>query len=171
MACGQRGWKWQPDGGRSGLGTSPVRTISSRRSSGWLGSAAENSACGVGMLRRAGERLRLAALDDLAQVHDHDRVAHVRDGGEVVGDEQVGQTQLGLQIAQQVQDLGADRHVERGDGLVEHDQLGRQRQRPRDGDALALAARELVREEVGRAVRQPDEIEQVAGRAGAPRPP
>ena len=44
MACGQRGWKRQPDGGFSGLGTSPGRMISSRRSSGWLGSAAENSA-------------------------------------------------------------------------------------------------------------------------------
>jgi hypothetical protein len=44
IACGQRGWKRQPDGGLSGLGTSPGRMISSRRSSGWLGSAAENSA-------------------------------------------------------------------------------------------------------------------------------
>src|SRR5262249_58482138 len=44
IACGQRGWKWQPGGGRSGDGTSPVSTISSRRSSGLDGSAAENSA-------------------------------------------------------------------------------------------------------------------------------
>jgi hypothetical protein len=26
MACGQRGWKRQPDGGLSGLGTSPAST-------------------------------------------------------------------------------------------------------------------------------------------------
>jgi len=37
IACGQRGWKRHPDGGLSGLGTSPGRMISSRRSSGWLG--------------------------------------------------------------------------------------------------------------------------------------
>ena len=44
MACGQRGWKRQPHGGLSGLGTSPASTTSSRRSSGWLGRAAENRA-------------------------------------------------------------------------------------------------------------------------------
>src|SRR5262249_41556425 len=44
IACGQRGWKRHPEGGLSGLGTSPERMISSRRSSGWLGSAAENNA-------------------------------------------------------------------------------------------------------------------------------
>src|ERR1700757_676405 len=50
ITCGQRGWKWQPGGGRSGEGTSPGSTISSRRSSGLLGSAAENRAAGVGGL-------------------------------------------------------------------------------------------------------------------------
>jgi hypothetical protein len=44
-----------------------------------------------------------------------------------VRDEQIGKPQLRLEIAQQVQDLGADRHVEGGDRLVEHDELGRQR--------------------------------------------
>ena len=94
IACGQRGWKRQPDGGFSGLGTSPCRMISSRRSSGWLGSAAENSACGVRMLRRPRERLRVAHLDDLAEIHHHDRVAHMRHRGEVMGDEQIRQPQL-----------------------------------------------------------------------------
>src|SRR5579862_2834478 len=39
---------------------------------------------GVGMLRRPGERSRIAHLDDLAKIHHHNRVAHVRDSGEVV---------------------------------------------------------------------------------------
>ena len=34
MANGQRGWKWQPDGGSIGDGTSPDRTISSLTKSG-----------------------------------------------------------------------------------------------------------------------------------------
>src|SRR6185503_7214507 len=52
-------------------------------------------------------------------------------------------------------------HVERGDGLVEHHELGRQRQRAGDGDALALPAGELVGEEVRRAAGEPDQIEQL----------
>ena len=116
---------------------------------------------GVGMQRLAGERARLAAFDDLAEIHHHDLVAHVRHGGEVVGDEEVGEAEPRLQIAQQVEDLGADRDVERRDRLVQHDQLGRQDQRAGDGDALALAAREFVREEIGRALRQADQVEQL----------
>jgi hypothetical protein len=42
---------------------------------------------GVGMLRRTGESARVPGLDYLAQIHDRDRVAHMRDRGEVVGDE------------------------------------------------------------------------------------
>ena len=49
---------------------------------------------------------------------------------------------------EQVDDLGLDRHVERRDGLVEHDQLRVERERARDADPLALAAGELVREAV-----------------------
>ena len=48
-------------------------------------------------------------------------------------------------VAQQVEHLRLDRHVERGDGLVADDEVGLEDQRPGDPDALALAARELVR--------------------------
>ena len=50
-----------------------------------------------------------------------------------------------LQVLQQVDDLRLDRDVERGDRLVADDQLGIDRERPGDADALALAAGELVR--------------------------
>ena len=65
--------------------------------------------------------------------------------GEVVRDEQVGQAEPVLQVAHQVQDLRLDRDVERGGRLVADDELGVGGERARDGDALALAARELVR--------------------------
>ena len=113
------------------------------------------------MLWRAGEGAGLAALDDLAEIHDHNRVAHMRDRGEVVGDEQIGEPELGLQVAQQVEDLRPDRDVESGDRLVEHDELGRQRQSARDGDALALPAGEFVREKVCGPLRQADQVEQL----------
>ncbi len=81
------------------------------------------------------------------------------DGREIVGDEEVGEPEPLLQIAQQVEDLGTDRDVERRDRLVQHHQPGRQDQRAGNGDALALAAREFVREEIGRAFRQADQVE------------
>src|SRR5580704_14318409 len=49
---------------------------------------------GIGVLWRAGERARLALLDDPAEIHDRDRVAHMRHGGESVSDEEIGKTEL-----------------------------------------------------------------------------
>ena len=60
-------------------------------------------------------------------------------------DEQVGETELLLQIEQHVQDLDLDRDVERRNRLVGDDELGIHRQRAGNADALALSARELVR--------------------------
>ena len=85
-------------------------------------------------------------LHDLAQVHDRDPVGDVADDAEVVGDEEVGEAELLLQVLEQVEDLGLDRDVERRDGLVGDDQLRVQGERPGDADALALAAGELVRD-------------------------
>ena len=82
------------------------------------------------------------------------------DDGKVVGDEQIGQPLLALQIHHQVDDLRLDRHVERGDRLVGDDQLGIERQRAGDRDALPLTAREFVRKGVHLAAPQADLIEQ-----------
>ena len=59
--------------------------------------------------------------------------------GEVVGDEEVGEAEVALQRVEQVDHLRADRDVEGGDGLVEHEQLRVQRKRTRDPDPLPLA--------------------------------
>ena len=58
-----------------------------------------------------------------------------------------------LQVAQQLEDLRLDRHVERGRRLVGDQQLRVARERHRDHHALAHAARELVRVVVERAAR------------------
>ena len=97
-------------------------------------------------------------LGDAAQVHHGDPVADVLDHAHVVGDEHVGQSELALERLQQVQDLGLDRHVQRRDGLVAHDQVGLQDERPRDADPLPLPTAELVRVPT-RVVRlQPDHV-------------
>jgi oligopeptide/dipeptide ABC transporter ATP-binding protein len=51
--------------------------------------------------------------------------------GQVVGDEGVGEATLGLQVHQEVDDARLDRHVEGGDGLVQHDELWLERERSR----------------------------------------
>ena len=99
---------------------------------GWRGSA---STCSAGPL-----------LDDLAGVHDEDVVGDVAGGGEVVGDVEEGEVVLLLQAEHQVQDPDPDRDVEHAGRLVREHDLRLDRQRPRDRDALALSARELVRD-------------------------
>ena len=69
----------------------------------------------------------------------------MRDDREVVRDEEIGQAELALQVAQQIEHLRLDRDVERGDRLVADDQLRVRRERAGDADALPLAAGELVR--------------------------
>ena len=81
----------------------------------------------------------------MAEVHDRDAVRDLPDDREVVGDEEVGDPELALEVPEQVEDLGLDRDVERRDRLVADDQLRPQRDRPGDPDPLALAAGELVR--------------------------
>ena len=87
----------------------------------------------------------VADLDDLAEVHHRDLVADVAHDGQVVRDEHVREAELVLQVLEQVDHAGLDRHVERGHWLVEHEQVGVEREGARDADALALPAGELVR--------------------------
>ena len=79
---------------------------------------------------------RVADLDDLAQVHHRDPVGDVPDHRQVVGDEQVGQPELVLQVLEQVDHAGLDRHVQRRHRLVEHEQL-----RARSASARAMPMR------------------------------
>src|SRR5205807_2261957 len=78
--------------------------------------------------------------------------------------------ELALQACQQIQYLRPDRDVERGDRLVAHDQLWPQRERAGDHDALALAARELVRVALRMLRPQADEHEKLLDAAGERRP-
>jgi hypothetical protein len=61
-----------------------------------------------------------------------------------MGDEQIAETKPLLQIEQQVDDLRLHRHVERRHRFVADHELGSQRQRARDADALALTAGKLM---------------------------
>ena len=97
------------------------------------------------MLRVAEQLSGRAPLYDAALVQHHHLVAQVIHHGEVVADEHVGDAELLLQVLHQVEHLGLYRHVERAHGFVRHDEAGPGDEGTRYGDALALAARKLVR--------------------------
>ena len=114
----------------------------------------------VGVARDGQQRRRVALLDDATVLHHGDVVGQVLDDAEVVSDEEVGDAELRLQVPQQVQDLRLHRDVEGGGGLVADDQARFDRERARDGQALALAAGKLVRVTRQRVLPQPDAIHQ-----------
>jgi len=107
----------------------------------------------VGMQRVRVELVGGRGLDQFAQVHHADARADVLHDGQIVRDEEVAHARAILDVAQEVHHLGANRDVERRHRLVEQDAVRVRRQRARDGDALALAARELVGVVVGDARR------------------
>ena len=162
-AYGQRVRKRQPEGGVIADGSSPL-TAAPRPGAGEhrVGHRDRlDQPAGVRMDRLGVDRLGGTDLDELAQVHDGDRVGEVPDDGEVVRDDDVGEPVRRLQRLHQVEDLRLDRDVERRDRLVGDDQLRIERERAGEADPLALAARELVRVELGRLRREPDLVEQL----------
>ncbi len=114
------------------------------------------------MTRIREELLAGSRLDDAAEVHHGHVVADVPHDGHVVGDEQHRQTEPLPQVGEQVEHRGLHRDVERRDGLVGDQDLGLERERAGDRDALPLTARELSRIGVERARRKAHEVEQLA---------
>ncbi|MBV8428811.1 MAG: ABC transporter ATP-binding protein [Hyphomicrobiales bacterium] len=113
------------------------------------------------MARRAEQRAAVRQFDQLAQIHDGDAVRQVLDDGEVVADEEQREPEFVLQIGEQVDDLRLHRDVERGDSFVADDQVRARRERAGDADALALAAREFVREATHRIGRKAHLVHQL----------
>jgi len=100
---------------------------------------------GVGMQRSAQEFARGRQLDDLPGIHHGHAVGHVADDAEVVRDEQNRHAEPLLQLAQQIQNLRLDCHIERGGRFVGDEQFRFARQRHRDHHALLHATGHLER--------------------------
>ena len=64
------------------------------------------------------ELVRIRQLHHLAEVHNTDTVGEVLNDGQVVGDEQDGQTELLTQLVEQVDDLCLNGNVQCGNRLV-----------------------------------------------------
>ena len=75
----------------------------------------------VVLLRAVDDLLDRTGFDDLAFEQDDDPVGEVADDRQVVGDEQHGDAVTVVDVEEEIEDLGLDRDVERGDGLVAHE--------------------------------------------------
>ena len=82
-------------------------------------------------------------------------------------DEEHGQRELVAQVAQQVDHLRLDRHVQRRQGLVGHDEFGLHRQGAGHADALALSPGEFVGIARSMFGRQADQFEQLGDALGS----
>ena len=79
------------------------------------------------------------------RIHHRHALAEMAHHRQVVGDEEIGEMETLAQVLEQVHHLSLDRHVERRHCFVADDELGIHGERTGDADALALAARHLVR--------------------------
>ncbi len=114
-----------PTAGRPATGRRPAARSAARcRSSLRVRAPAPPTASAwvYGCVGRVVDVVASADLDDLAEVHHGDPVGDVADHRQVVGDEQVRQPELVLQLLEQVDDAGLDADVERRHRLVEHDE-------------------------------------------------
>ena len=126
---------------------------------GRSGGTAANSAR-VYSCSRCGEQLRSGpVLDRFAVAHDQHVVAHLLDDGQVVGDEQIRQPHVALQLREQIEHMRLHRNIQRRSRFVEDQQLGLAGQGPRDAHPLALAAGQLVWVSGGERRWQADEFE------------
>src|SRR5262245_30760446 len=117
------------------------------------------------MARAVIDRRRRPALHDAARIHHVDPLGVTRHHPEIVCDNDECRVEPTRQPIHQFEDLRLDGHVERGRRLVCDDELGIAGDRDRDHDALAHAARELVRillETAGR-IGDADQAEQLDG--------
>src|SRR5256885_795631 len=99
---------------------------------------------GVRMFWVRVDRPRRTHLDDPAEIHDGDPIAHELRGREVMRDEKVRKLVPGLQVHQKLKDSRANRHVEHSDRLVGDDKLWSQRDYAGSDYPLFLATAELV---------------------------
>ena len=97
------------------------------------------------MLRIAIDLFSASLLHNFALRHDEYLVADMLDHCKVMGDEEIGQAELVLQVLQKIDNLRLHRDVERADRLVADDKVWLDREGAGDADALALASAELVR--------------------------
>jgi hypothetical protein len=87
----------------------------------------------------------LAPVINITGAHHHDLMRHSPHHPQIMADEDIADPIAALQIAQQLDDLHLNRHIQRAGRLIQHHQFRPQDHRPGNGDTLTLPARKLMR--------------------------
>ena len=80
-----------------------------------------------------------ALLNGAAKIHHHDFIGDISHHGQIMADEQKGQIEPFLNFIEKVEILCLNGQVERGNRLVQHQNIRFQHQGAGNGDTLALA--------------------------------
>ena len=145
LANGQRGWKAQPVRRVERVrAPRPPPACARRPVMSRSGIASQQHAACRGAAAASNSASRRRQLDEPPEIHHADAVGDVRDHREVVGDEEVGEAELALQVLHQVQDLRLHRDVERRGRLVADQEIRIARQ-ARARSRCAGAGRRRIR--------------------------
>src|SRR5882724_5960626 len=101
----------------------------------------------IWVLRLLRNLLGITELDDFPPIHHCDtssEIAHHRHG---MGDKEIRQTKLALQLRQQIHDLRSHADIECRHRLIRHNKFRAQRQGARNPDTLSLSAAEFMRKQ------------------------
>src|SRR4029077_13010358 len=104
-----------------------------------------------------------------AEIHDGNPVGYVFNHRKIVRNKDVSQRQPLAQITQQIQNLRADRNIERRDRLITDDQFWFDRKRSCDSDSLSLSSGKLVRVAPPVSGIEADETQQLGNTVAAAR--
>ena len=95
---------------------------------------------GVGVNRALIECPAVREFHQFSAIHHTDPTAEKTDDGQVVGDEEIGEPELVLEVFKKVDHLCLNRNVKSGDRLIADDELGMEGKRSCHPDPLPLAA-------------------------------
>ena len=107
-----------------GEGTSPVQNNLLAFDIRVAGESRREQRLGVGMQRIVKQLLGPGLFDNFAEIHHRHFVRHVARRRQVVGNDQIADVVLLLQIHQEVHDLRPDGHIQGRHRLIQNDQLG-----------------------------------------------
>src|SRR5713101_7325910 len=105
----------------------------------WIGNRSQEIASILRLWRKQ-YLVRRSLLHNASRLHDDDTIAQKPHHVKVVGHEQIAHPERILEVLQQIEDERLHRHIERGRGLVLNDEIGVERNRPRDAAARLLSA-------------------------------
>ena len=64
------------------------------------------------------ERFHICIFHDFPGIHDRHILSHLRDNAQIMGDKKDRRTRLSFKFVHQVQNLGLNRYIQGGGGLI-----------------------------------------------------